>query len=183
MAFGLKRRKKNPKTAVFSPQSGIFASKTRARARDISRNIDPINLKFRGMIQMPKTFKMTFLDFWLNKIFLIYLYKCIFLKIGILATFLVQLYIHKFWKFRKSKNVILVGINLWSIPENFSSIRSTVPEISCARACARARARRDIRPFSGNARNFRQITPVIGQLPINFITNDIISLYNDVIQF
>ena len=51
-------------------ENGRYAAKrhfrvenARALARDISGTIGPIDLKISGMIQMPKTFKMTFFDF------------------------------------------------------------------------------------------------------------------------
>ena len=53
-----------------------------------------------------------------------------------------------------------------------------------ARASACARPQNSIlryRPFCENMLNFGKITPVTGQLSINLITNDIISLYNVVI--
>ena len=76
MAFGLKRRKKKKSEngRFFAAKQHFRVENAHARARDILRKIDPINLKFRGMIQMPKTFKMTLLDFWLNKNLFIYLY-------------------------------------------------------------------------------------------------------------
>ena len=51
------------KNVFVRKREAAFLRRKRAHARAPEGTVDPIDLKFSGMIQMPKTFKMTFLDF------------------------------------------------------------------------------------------------------------------------